>query len=343
MKRTLLSLAALLFTLAAGAQFNYTFSYGNQPYVPVMSGAATPLVTAPWNNIDISLNPPFAFQLNGAPAAVPALVADNLLAADYSASSTDYLFFTVADLVDQGMSTGTLMSPIVQAVSGTTPNRVLTIEYQAAGFNGDPNTAGSNPDYTNIQIRVYETTNVIEFHYGASQVNGYNTYFDGLINSIGLLNSFNINTGSVQDIYFLKGDPNAPTMDSTDDFIGFVTGSGLTGWPAEGTYYRFTPTGADTTGTDTTGTDTTTTRVPVAPAGPRFTVFPTPAGNQVTIGLPGAAADAALLDMQGRVVRKQRLAHGENEVPLSNVPAGIYLLRVTDAEGTATKRLVIRH
>jgi hypothetical protein len=47
-------------------------------------------------------------------------------------------------------------------LSGTSPNRVLTVQWKVN------TTSATTASATNFQIKLYETTNVIEYHYGAS-------------------------------------------------------------------------------------------------------------------------------------------------------------------------------
>ena len=80
----------------------------------------------------------------------------------------------------------------------------------------------------------------------------------------------------------------------------------------------------------------------------RLAVFPNPAAGAVRVALgglgPQGPAALALLDALGRVVlaASAPVAAGQlaAELDLHGVPPGLYLLRVTTREGTATRRLV---
>ena len=63
-------------------------------------------------------------------------------------------------------------SPAIRsAVTGTSPNQVLTIEWFdlaiAAGGGGSPSGAGTRSERLNFQVKLFETSNVVEFHYCA--------------------------------------------------------------------------------------------------------------------------------------------------------------------------------
>ena len=77
-----------------------------------------------------------------------------------------------------------------------------------------------------------------------------------------------------------------------------------------------------------------------------LTVYPNPTGDLLHIELSGAEiANVALYDLQGRVVETRHgtsLQGGTATVNLRNVPAGVYLLRVRDAEGKEYMRKIVK-
>lgn len=64
-------------------------------------------------------------------------------------------------------------------------------------------------------------------------------------------------------------------------------------------------------------------------------VYPQPATEAVTMGTAGLRGQLTLLDGLGRVVRQLPVEAGraEQQLPLQGLPAGIYVLRATDAVG----------
>ena len=76
-------------------------------------------------------------------------------------------------------------------------------------------------------------------------------------------------------------------------------------------------------------------------------VYPNPVGNVVTVELNGGAgiANAALYDLQGRIVgvNKDSPVQAILTVNVQNLPAGVYLLRVTDSEGDEYYRKVVKN
>ena len=76
-------------------------------------------------------------------------------------------------------------------------------------------------------------------------------------------------------------------------------------------------------------------------------VYPNPAGDLLHIELScgGGIASVALYDLQGRVVETRHgtsLQGGTATVNLRSVPAGVYLLRVMDAEGKEYMRKIVK-
>lgn len=92
----------------------------------------------------------------------------------------------------------------------------------------------------------------------------------------------------------------------------------------------------------------TTSTAAVRPRNLPFRVHPNPATTEVTIrDLPAGTTAVALLDINGRVLRERRV-QGRAEAtvstlrwPLTEVPAGVYLLRVSGSRGSGVRRLVV--
>ena len=76
-------------------------------------------------------------------------------------------------------------------------------------------------------------------------------------------------------------------------------------------------------------------------------VYPNPAGDLLHIELAGGAciASATLYDLQGRTVRTRFIAPASSQtatVDVRGIPAGVYMLRVTDGEGKEYERKVVK-
>lgn len=116
-------------------------------------------------------------------------------------------------------------------VTGSAPNRILTVEFQGMAFSGN-----TTPD-VNFQIKLYETTNVIEFVYGAMSL-GTATYTA----SIGLADMLaNSTTADLNQNHFISITPAAPATASRLVANNSVNNAAISGFLPSGTTYTFTP------------------------------------------------------------------------------------------------------
>lgn len=121
-------------------------------------------------------------------------------------------------------------------LTGTAPNRVLTVEWKQMLWNDNANTWALS-----FQVKLYETTNVIEFVYSR---NGNGTqYINNADAAIGL--AFADNT-----YYSLSNSGNSPNASSTSET------KNLSSKPATGQVYRFTNTQSVCSGTPAVSTAT---------------------------------------------------------------------------------------
>ena len=76
----------------------------------------------------------------------------------------------------------------------------------------------------------------------------------------------------------------------------------------------------------------------------RYTLFPNPASQQcfITATTENAQTPCQLYDLSGRVVRSETLSPGVNTLSLAGLPAGCYILRVSDANQIVTKKLIVQ-
>ena len=80
-----------------------------------------------------------------------------------------------------------------------------------------------------------------------------------------------------------------------------------------------------------------------------LTVYPNPTDDLLYIELSGAGiATVALYDLQGRMVYSQNPSNSPAEhsptatVNMRNIPAGVYVLRVTDGDGKEYRQKIVR-
>jgi hypothetical protein len=139
-------------------------------------------------------------------------------AGDFSTSPQIYFFD--AELVER--TTGGA-SNISIAITGTAPNRIYKVQTKNAGFESD----ASGTEYANVQLWLYEGSNVVEIHFGASNASAA-TYNPLPGPTVGL---FKDQTAFVS----LSGPAANPSASSS------MASLGITGTPTSGQVYRFAP------------------------------------------------------------------------------------------------------
>jgi hypothetical protein len=253
-------------------------------------------------------------------------------ATDTSATGVISTFIGTGGLIlaDRGLldPSGVAMSPVTYKTEGSTPNRVFKLQYSNAGNVQEAFSAGTMADSLNLQVWIYETTNVIEYHYGTSGIANPEDYFDTTGVQIGFIKNLDGSTETFDYAYFLKGSASAPTVDSTNDpdmegikFLGT--------YPANGTIYRFIPYAAATGFGD-----------PGVAA--QFNVFPTTTSSTLYISnKQTAAAHYEVVSVSGQQMNlRGDLASGNNSINVDLLPSGMYMLQVSSDNGAAVYKFV---
>ncbi|RTY87271.1 T9SS type A sorting domain-containing protein [Flavobacterium sp. GT3R68] len=75
----------------------------------------------------------------------------------------------------------------------------------------------------------------------------------------------------------------------------------------------------------------------------KFKMYPNPTIGYTTIELPEGFTDAkvAVYDFLGRIVKKQSVSNAQNNIDITNLQKGSYLLKVSTEDGSAVKTLVV--
>lgn len=124
-------------------------------------------------------------------------------------------------------------------LTGTTPNRILTVEWKALRWNKSGYSAGT----IDTQIKLYETTNVIEFVYNRGAYQSFGNSI-GIGASIGLSGS---TSGDFMSISDLKPSPTSSTTTETTTIgtsptnLTTLTAAQATTTISSGTMFRMSP------------------------------------------------------------------------------------------------------
>jgi hypothetical protein len=187
--------------------------------------------------------------------------------------------------------------------TGSAPSRIFKIEWRGHQLSQSASTA----DSITYQVWLYETTNMIEWHFGP------NNWFAGSFTSGPFVMLVN---GSA--FYSISGSPNTPT------FTVCGVGCHLNGIPNPGTVYRLNPT---------------INTVPVNPPSKILSLVPNPSNEKVTIHNCDKNSIIVVSDIAGKVLER-RIARGGNE-EFSLSMKGFYYVTVASDKSTITHKLVI--
>lgn len=292
--RNLLLSICILGSIFMNAQ-TYSFTKSTGTYTNLTG--ATIINNTNWGNFETAIKLPFTFKYWGAP------LTDSIYVDDWGSLSVDNTFgdeisFVFEDLNSRGAS----KSPISYVISGVTPNRILKVEFQNIGFDGDlPGLA----DSANAQCWLYETTNVIEFRYGSSSVKT-TTWTDGGV-YVGIFDP------SFMNFVNLEGNPASPLVNTTD----LNTFNPLTSLPASGTIYKFTPSG--------NGINSSAIKLQQV-------------GNNIVIPNTIIVNSMQVFNVNGQLMMD--IKNTESKIDISTLPQGVYFITLQTNEGTITEKVI---
>lgn len=335
LKRILFISLAALWGFSASAQFQYNFKDTTTPYAALTGGTSLNGSTI-WDDETYTVALPFTWTMNGNKAVnyfyllqtPPSALADTN---DFS--SVEGFIFGDFDLIDRGALTGpSTQSPIRYQISGSAPNRIFKMELANAGFFEEMDLYNTANDFINLQIWVYERSNIVEYHYGPSSVTHPADYYEfgGTGPIVGYGINLDLENGTSGDFYFLDGNAAAPTLDSVDIAGGSLPGS-LNAWPADGKVYRFTP---KTGGVGVASTASNQIVVQVYPSVASTNLYVNYRGNTTE------NAEYSITSMTGAVLNQGKLNNGIQNFDISSFAAGTYFLQVRTKDASGNYRFV---
>jgi hypothetical protein len=170
---------------------------------------------------------------------LPGLIAD-------PTKGTDLNGFAIGDIdiADRGRKGGGVSrSPIRYTTAGTAPDRIFKLELANAGFLDELAIYNTMDDSINLQIWIYETSNIVEYHFGSSRISNPNDYFHLLGSGpvMGYLKHVDYDMFSGGNVYYLKDSSSVIKVDTFALPPSAFPPYALSAWPADGTVFRFTP------------------------------------------------------------------------------------------------------
>ena len=234
MNKKLLSLITIFFSFISGygQVANYSFSQASGTYTPftgIPNDAWDDFVTG--NTIPIG----FSFNFNGINYATCSVSSNGYITFGATTSSATIYTPISSNMGFEGAISALGMdlhdnnSAIVYSTIGTAPNRVFVVQWTNARRYDSPTVRNGN---FNFQIRLNESTNVIQVVYGACATN-YNTYLTAQVGLRGSTNA-DFNNRVVTN--------NWPASDAgTTNTASCRTGKDTGELPANGLTYTWTP------------------------------------------------------------------------------------------------------
>ncbi len=290
MKKILLCLITFC-AISLNAQY-YTFSKSTGTYTN-LTGAAI-IDNSDWDVVEYVMDMPFAFKYWGVP------LTDSLYIDDYGTISLNNAYDgEISFIGDDLKSKGAGKSLISYKVEGSMPNRILKVEYRNAGL------AADLQDSLHVQCWFYETTNVIEFHYGANKVKPATWVFNG---ATALLT----NVTSTKYV-ILTNNPANPTV-----VQDINKGSPLNGMPVSGTVYKFTP-------SVTNGIEKVIVNINVI-------------GNKISLPASVEVSSIKIYNVNGQLLQAVSSA---KETDLSIIGHGLYVVVIETSNGLLTRKIVL--
>jgi hypothetical protein len=321
MKRQLLAVILLLPALAFAQ--SYTFSMRQEPYQKLqhVTAKTPPGILVGGAVIRMGLHMPFYFFGHKMDTIV--MVSSGFMVATQNNNPS---LFGITPCAAQTRErypnwADKYASTLGMKIDTVNNKRITKLEYNNMGFiyPGAPDTT----NFFNTQVWLYEDSNIIEFHYGPSLTDAavwFQTY-DGPYVSI--------DSAENSALYNITGSSTNPVISSNNDL-------NLDVFPANGTVYRFTPTSNTHTG------------VKELNGSVSFNLYPNPAKEMVTVSIENidrSTPKVILMDIQGRMIKVVNdVSSGQIAVqlPLNDVPAGIYFVKVETASGTAMRKLLVQ-
>lgn len=302
MKNNLLTFVLFVLSFSTLNAQSYSFSVTTSTYQDLTS--PTVISTPDWTEFDVfKVKLPFKFNYYGvdydsifAMGGFDGFVYENTGGNQYFPSDQIYTF-------DNGMvDAGSNSSPIAYQVTGSSPNRVFVLQTKNAHFSSDE----SGNDYANVQLWLYEKSNIIEIHYGPSSILNSESWQvpNATGPSVGVYNT-------LSNFISLSGAADNPTVSTQ------VISIAIDGVPSTNKVYRFAPTKAGIVTMKTNDVQ----------------MFPNPSSDILTIK-NAQGKNIQIIDLYGKVLFSQEQLNNMTELHLASfLTSGVYMVNISEVSG----------
>lgn len=293
----------------ASAQ-TYFFSVETAEYEPIQGGQA--LVDDVWDDPELFIPIGFSFEFFSRTIQELSLRSNfNIITLSENTLNNTYSLFLLfgSDLVDRGLGDSIHLSPITRKLEGNAGSRVMTVEFENAGFFGEFLTNGTTNDYVNFQMKLYEASGDIVYHFGPNSVTMPGLAYSGQAGTAsGIAEDYDGDFDIVNgEIILLSGDPSDPDVNT--DYMNYTLNATI----PENTVYRFS-------------------REPVGIITPEIVrgetyFYPNPTSGTMSLkaGLEGSITlPLSVYAHDGRLVKQMKAA---TSYELNDLPSGLYEIR----------------
>jgi hypothetical protein len=320
MKKLLLIPCLLAACILQAQVFPYELSVLNQDYQPLVDPNSF-TTTPDWDDFEAQADFGFDFTLFGSsisgilisePGGLIQMGGKGTL----SIYSPMYADVRNADSLE-------VVSTVGYVVEGTAPNRIAKLEWNNVGLYGEADSLNSFNMRLNYQVWFYEGTNVFEYRYGSNSVTDLFFMSEMAAPFIFFVTDIDLMTGTPGAGWSLQGDPAAPAVGnvSLDSDLPPPTAF-LSSMPVSGTVYRFAPQSASFVS---------------EMKGSAFKAYPTVFENNINVNSDLNGYNVAILrDLTGKEVQRFNVQKGNQNIDLSNLNSGVYLLQIANT----TQRIV---
>jgi len=214
---------------------------------------------------------------------------------------------------------GNSISPISYKLEGTIGNQILKIEWKNVGFLDD----STADDYMNLQLWLFEGSNIIEYHYGDNEINNPDESYEGETGPyVSLFTSYNMDSDQLEDYaYVLSGNPLNPTVlvyNQGDDADGPI----LDGTISNGTVYRFVPEQLSVSDVSDI----------------QFDIYPNPTSSYLRVNTSINNFKISVYNAIGQKINI--LEFQDNKLDVYHFPDGIYFIKIESEYGATIKKFI---
>lgn len=315
MKTQITVIIALFIGLLTNAQPFYTFSKLTATYTDLVSPISINN-NKPWqkHNVNNGLywdyTLPFNFNINGVNYKFITFDGANISLISMSTSEVE-LYGTGIGIADKSAANATTsISPVGYKVEGTTGNRIFKMQFKNVGSAVERYFYFTNTHYLNLQIWLYEGSNVIEYRIGDHNLSTYDYPNEEPVTNFG----FGGEPSSGAFVCMLYDDAQNPLLgEYTDPSQITLTNYGFVGYPTNGTVLRFTP--AANASVQKNLFD-------------MVKVYPNPTTDFLFFDHLTETKQYIIYNVNGKIVKKGMINEEHNKINVYEFPAAVYLLQI---------------